>query len=112
MYQSRAMTFVTTATGLQVEGGYSLAPAGTLVTGNAVREFDVARNSFVGNGSGTWIDMIGGVSLNHSAVTGNMVAAITFEGNVVHGYSATCTTVVNMGSHMSGNYNSVSCPQP
>jgi hypothetical protein len=100
------------ATGLQFEGGYSLAPAGTLVTGNAVRDVEVAGNSFVGNGSGTWIDMVGGVSLNHSAVTGNLVAAVTFEGNVVHGYSTTCTTVVNMGSHASGNYNSVSCPQP
>lgn len=100
------------STGLEIEGGYTLGPVGTLVAGNAVRSVRVAQNSFIGNGSAPGIRMIGGFSQANSVVTGNLVAAITFARNVVQGYSATCTTVVNMGSHASDNYNSVSCPQP
>jgi hypothetical protein len=100
------------STGLEIEGGYTLGPVGTLVAGNAVRSVDVAQNSFIGNGSAPGIQMIGGFSQANSAVKGNLVAAITFAGNVVQGYFTTCTTVANMGSHASDNYNSVSCPQP
>ena len=82
------------------------------MTGNVVRSIRVAQNRFIGNGSGLGIQMVGGFSQANSAVTGNAVAGITFEGNVVHGYATTCTTVVNMGSHGYGNYNSVNCPQP
>jgi hypothetical protein len=100
------------ATGLEIEGGYTLGPVGTFVVGNAVREVNVVQNSFVGNGSGTGIEMIGGVSQASAVVTSNSVGSITFVGNVEHGYSTACTTLVNMGSQAYGNYNSVACPQP
>jgi hypothetical protein len=99
------------AIGLQFEGGYSLAPDTTLVAGNAVHTVDVSNNNFDGDGSGTGIDMIGGVAGGGSDVTSNSVAGITFEGNDVHGYSTSCTSTLNSGA-ADGNYNDVSCPQP
>jgi hypothetical protein len=81
------------------------------VAANAVRAVDVAQNDFVGNGSGTGIHMVGGLSQANSVVTANSVQGITFEGNVVRGYPTVCASLVNAGSQADGNYNSVTCPQ-